>query len=256
MQDEHEDMAVNGPTVVYEDDDVLVINKPVGWMVHEDGFADEKTVVDWFLEKYPDAKGVGEPGFSPQGKELKRSGVVHRLDKDTSGILILAKNQEAFEFLKQQFKNREVKKEYRALVYGRMHEKWGTVDRPIGRSAKDFRRRSAERGAKGTLRDSVTDWECIGTGEYETEPFSYLNLKPKTGRTHQLRVHMKAIDRPIVGDKLYAGKKLESSNNLDLGRMALHAHRLELVLPNGSTERFIAPIPEALERAVERIAEA
>jgi 23S rRNA pseudouridine1911/1915/1917 synthase len=243
------------PVVLYEDADVLVIDKPYGWLTHADGHQDAPTVVEWFVRRQPSAAGVGEPGYSPKGIELDRSGVVHRLDRETSGVLILAKIQEAHQFFKQQFKDHVVYKEYRALVYGRLNDRWGTINRPIGRSAKDHRRRSAERGAKGVLREAITDFERIGVGEYQDEPFSYVKLIPKTGRTHQLRVHLRAIDRPIVGDALYAAHKLERSNNLELRRLALHAHILELALPNGTTERFIAPVPQVLEEAAERIAE-
>lgn len=241
--------------ILFENDEVMVINKPAGLIVHEDGVSDEPTVVGWFLDKVPSAAGVGEAGTAPNGKKLERSGVVHRLDRETSGVMMLAKTPAAHTHLKMQFHDRLAKKEYRAFVYGRLNEAWGTIDRPIGRSAKDFRKRSAEPGAKGTLRDAVTDWERIGVGEYEGEPFSYVKLLPKTGRTHQLRVHLKAIDRPIVGDALYAGKRLEQSNNLGLERLALHAHMLEIILPDGSDERFIAPMPQEFELAAERIEE-
>ena len=246
---------VEEPSVLYEDDAVLVINKPSGFVVHEDGRTKVPTIVQWFLEREPTAKGVGEPGYSQAGDELDRSGVVHRLDRETSGVLILAKTQTAYEFLKQQFKDREVHKEYRAFVYGRLNDRWGTINRPIGRSAKDARRRSAERGAKGILREAITDFERIAAGEYEDESFSYIKLAPKTGRMHQLRVHLRAIDRPIVGDTLYARKKLETSNNLQLERLALHAHILEITLPSGEEQRFIAPVPQIFELAAERLAE-
>lgn len=243
------------PTILYEDDSVLVINKPHGMLVHEDGWAGHAgTVVAWFLEHTPSAKGVGEVTLSPKGEPLERSGVVHRLDRDTSGVMVLAKTAEAHIHIKAQFHDRLAKKEYRALVYGKVNEKWGTIDRPIGRSARDFRLRSAEQGARGTLRDAITNYECLSVGEYKGENFSYLSLKPKTGRTHQLRVHLKAIDRPIVGDILYAGKKLEQSNNLELTRLALHAHNLELTMPNGQKANFIAPLPVDLQEATLRIA--
>ena len=250
------DAKVPEPTILYQDEDVLVINKPEGWIVHEDGKTEgAPIVVDWFLEHVPGAVGVGEIGYSPKGVELNRSGVVHRLDRETSGVLILAKHQDAYQFLKQQFKDRLVYKEYRAFVYGRIHDRWGTINRPIGRSTKDHRLRSAMRGAKGLLREAITDIERIGVGEYEGESFSYLKLVPKTGRTHQLRVHMRAVDRPIVNDVMYAPHVTDKSNNLLLNRMALHAHILELALPNGQTERFIAPVPQDFEEAAERIAE-
>ena len=243
------------PTILHEDDDVLVINKPYGWLVHEDGFNDAPTVVEWFVGRAPEARGVGEPGQNAKGEALDRSGVVHRLDRETSGVLILAKNQDAHQYLKQKFQDREVHKEYRAFVYGRINDRWGTINRSIGRSAKDHRKRSAERGAKGVLREAITDFERIGMGEYQDEPFSYVKLMPKTGRTHQLRVHLRALDRPIVGDELYADYKMDKSNNLELKRLALHAHILELTLPNGEEMRFIAPVPQDFEEAAERIAE-
>lgn len=255
MQNVSDVMALE-PEIIYEDTDVLVINKPEGWMVHEDGKRSEaQIVVEWFLRRAPEARGVGEPGYAQDGRVLDRSGVVHRLDRETSGVLILAKTQDAHKFLKQQFKDRNVYKEYRAFVYGRIHDRWGTINRPIGRSTKDHRLRSAMKGAKGQLREAVTDFERIGLGEYEGESFSYLKLVPKTGRTHQLRVHLRAIDRPIVNDELYGAYLMEKSNNLGLGRMALHAHQLELTLPNGHNERFIAPVPQVFEQAADLIVE-
>jgi len=233
----------------------MVINKPYGWLTHTDGRSQVPTVVEWFLRRAPEARGVGENGYSPEGEELNRSGVVHRLDRETSGVLILAKHQKAHGHLKRQFKDRLVHKEYRAFVYGRLNDRWGTINRPIGRSAKDPRRRSAERGAKGVLREAVTDFERIGMGEYKDEPFSYVKLVPQTGRTHQLRAHLRAIDRPIVCDSLYGDYKMKKSNNLDLNRLALHAHILEIMLPGGREERFIAPLPQEFELAAERIAE-
>ncbi len=244
------------PTVLFENDDVMFISKPYGWLTHADGHnKDLPTVVDWFVGRAPLARGVGEPGYSKTGEELDRSGVVHRLDRETSGVLILAKNQEAHQHLKKQFQDRLAHKEYRAFVYGRMNDRWGTINRPIGRSAKDHRRRSSEKGAKGILREAITDFERIAMGEYEGEPFSYVKLIPKTGRTHQLRTHLRAIDRPIVGDTLYAEHKISRSNNLGLNRLALHAHVLEIELPGGSRERVIAPMPLEFEAAAERIAE-
>lgn len=243
------------PEILFENDDVLVINKPVGLMVHDDGVHKRETVVEWFLHREPAARGVGEPGVSRTGEPLERSGIVHRLDRDTSGVMILAKTQTAFEHLKKQFQDRLVKKEYRALVYGAVREQWGTIDKAIGRSPSDPRRRLAGSNATGTLREAVTNWECIGTGRYNDEHFSYLKLMPKTGRTHQLRVHLKSISRPIVGDTLYAESEASRSNNLELSRLALHAHKLQLVLPDGTDGAFLAPVPLELEQAVERIAE-
>lgn len=239
--------------ILFEDESVIVINKPAGILVHDDGVFAGETVATWFIGRAPEARGVGELGHAPDGTLLERSGIVHRLDQETSGVMILAKTQDAFAHLKAQFHDRHAKKEYRALVYGTLNERWGTIDRPIGRSASDFRLRSAQRGARGTLRDAITNWECIGTGEYYDESFSYVRLLPKTGRTHQLRVHMKAINHPIVGDALYVPQMVERSNNLGISRLALHAHILELTMPGGVSHRFVAPLPHEMNVAIDHL---
>jgi 23S rRNA pseudouridine1911/1915/1917 synthase len=231
--------------IIYENDDMIVVNKPSGIMVHGDGKSGNSTIVDWFLARTPLARGVGEPGLTQDGIPLERSGVVHRLDRETSGTLVLAKTQEAFLYLKAQFHDRKIRKEYRAFVYGNMKEKWGTVNRPIGRSAKDFRLRSAERGARGTLREATTDWELIG----QSKTHAYLKILPKTGRTHQIRVHMKAIGHPVVCDSLYAPKETKEKDNLGFDRLALHAYSLRLVNPRGEDQTFIAPFQQDFEKA-------
>ena len=237
-------------TILYEDDSTLVIYKPSGIMVHGDGFHKETAVADWFIEQYPDAQGVGEEVTTDSGEPIERSGVVHRLDRETSGVLMLAKTQEAYEHLKRQFHDRLVRKEYRAFVYGTMKEKWGSIDRPIGRSAKNHRMRSAQRGAKGTLRDALTDWELIG----QSETHAYLKLFPKTGRTHQIRVHLKAIGRPVVGDTMYAPEQNLADTTITMGRLALHAYALDIELPNGERQHYIAPLPPEFEEAENSIA--
>ena len=220
--------------------------------VHNDGSGEGDTVAEWFLRRQPTAAGVGEPQTLVDGTPIERSGIVHRLDRDTSGVLILAKTQPAYEHLKTQFHDRHAKKEYRAFVYGLMKDKWGTIDRPIGRSAKSPKLRSAQRGAKGVLRDAITEWELIG----QSYTHAYLKLKPKTGRTHQLRVHLKAIDRPIVMDPLYATEHHRTTmDNLGFDRLALHAHVLELSLPSGEEKRLIAPVPQLFEEAAEKLLE-
>jgi 23S rRNA pseudouridine1911/1915/1917 synthase len=249
-------LSIEEPTILFESESVMVINKPVGWLVHEDGKTTGPTVVEWFLHRTPEAKGVGEVGHAKDGTELDRSGVVHRLDRETSGVLVLAKTQDVHGWLKDQFQERRMYKEYRAFVYGLIHDRWGTINRPIGRSSSDPRLRSAMPGAKGVLREAVTDFERIGAGEYEGEPFSYLKLMPKTGRTHQLRAHLRALDRPIVGDSLYGAYKMKDSSNLGFDRLALHAHILEWELPNGEKQRFMAPTPKHFDIAAEHIAEA
>jgi 23S rRNA pseudouridine1911/1915/1917 synthase len=239
------------PTILFEDKDVLVVNKPAGLIVHSDGrrtlVADgktkEKTLVDFLLEKYPKIKDVGEPGRAANGEEVMRSGIVHRLDRETSGVMLVAKTQKSFENLKKQFQERQVKKIYQAFLYGEMKTKSGTIDRPIGRSSQDFRMWSAQRGARGELREAVTNYKvlCVRDG------YSFVEVSPQTGRTHQIRVHFKAINYPLVADPLYAPKR---ENTLGFTRLALHSLNVTFADLKGKSRMVIAPYPEDFERAM------
>jgi 23S rRNA pseudouridine1911/1915/1917 synthase len=246
--------TVISPAILFEDDDVVVVDKPSGMMVHGAGRSAEKdisgkikeTVADWHVARAPLARGVGEPLILPNGTTLDRPGIVHRLDRETSGVLILAKTAEAFTHLKKQFHDRLVEKEYCAFVYDRMKEPRGVITRAIGRSTQDFRVRSAQRGARGRLREAETEWECVNA----TAKYSYLRLLPKTGRRHQLRVHLKAINHPILCDRLYAKKRVEQDHDaLGFTRLALHAHVLTIALPSGESHTFTASLPEDFVRA-------
>lgn len=234
------------PQVIYEDAGILVLNKPAGLVVHGDGVREERTLADWIVDAYPDIKGVGEPIVLTSGGTIARPGIVHRLDKETSGVMVIAKHQDMYGFLKAQFQERNVKKIYHACVYGLVKEEKGVIDFAIGRSRKDFRLRSAQPRAKGDLREATTHYRTLVRGLQH----SYLELEPKTGRTHQIRVHLKAIHHPIVGDALYA-----PSGPLDLGftRMALHAYKLTLPMQGGEVRTFEAPLPQEFIEAGERL---
>lgn len=229
---------------IYEDDDYLVLDKPAGLVVHEDGRTKEPTLADWILSKYPELKQVGEPITLTDGTIIYRPGIVHRIDRDTSGVLVVAKNQKAHEFLKKQFQSGEVQKKYNCFVYGVPPEEEGgtIIDRPIGRSSKDFRLWSAQRGAKGTMREAVTEYVVL----IKSKDCSYLEVRPRTGRTHQIRVHMKAINHPIVADKMYAPKM---PHILGFERLALHASSICFKLLNGESRCFEAPLPADFEVA-------
>jgi 23S rRNA pseudouridine1911/1915/1917 synthase len=229
--------------ILYEDEHVVVLNKPVSILVHGNGFTDEVTVAEWFAAYCPAAVGVGEVMRAQNGEAILRPGIVHRLDKDTSGVLVLAKDQDTFLSLKAQFQNRETKKLYRAIVHGQMKDQWGTVNRPVGRSATDPKKRSAEGGAKGTLREAVTHWQLLENGVVADKPYAALELRPETGRTHQLRVHLKSIGRPIVGDTLYLNETLLAPP-YKAERLYLHAHSLTIAVAD-QTHTFVAPLPEA-----------
>lgn len=223
--------------ILHEDDDLLVINKPAGILVHPDtAETSERTVADWVRDTYPAARSVGEPLRLRDGTEIDRPGIVHRLDRDTSGVLVLVKTHAAFSALKRQFQNGEIEKTYNAFVYGVPEPRHGTIDRPIGRSSKDFRLRSAQRGARGTLRAAVTEY----TVTEENGEYAYLTIWPRTGRTHQIRVHCKAIHHPIVCDALYAPKQ---PCTLGFERTALHAAAIRFQLPGGDEQTCTAPLP-------------
>ena len=216
--------------IIYEDTNVVAVNKPTGLIVHADGRTNEPTAEEWFIGRYG-----------------RKGGYVHRLDRDTSGVLVFAKNEQAYNFLRKAFHDRDVKKTYLALVHGVLKEKKGIIDFDIGRSRKDFRLRSAQPKAKGRLRDAITHYEVVG----EISDASLLKLQPETGRTHQIRVHLKAIHHPVIGDALYAPhQKLLYG----LTRLALHASTLDLPLPSGGRILITAPLPEDLTAAFAHIA--
>ena len=256
-------MECNGSIlqILYEDDDVVVINKPAGLTVHGDGKTKMVTLTDLILEKYPEMENVGEPQVLTHKGEVVtvlRPGIVHRLDRDTSGVLIIAKNQVAFEKLKEQFQNRTTEKIYYGYVYGWMKETKGIIATPIGRAPGGVRKWSAGFASRGTQRDARTEYEVIkklggdpdlreeGKGSTEDGTYSFVKLMPKTGRTHQLRVHLKSINHPLVCDSLYAPNRLPA---LGFTRLALHAASLKITLPSGKEGFFEAPLPEDFKNA-------
>ena len=193
--------------ILYEDSNILAIDKPSGILVHPDNTNKEKTILDLFIKKYPKIE------------------IVHRLDKETSGVMLLAKNKKAHEFLKKQFQDREIKKIYLAVVSGHLKTDRGVVNKPIGRSPKDFRRHLAGRGARGEMREAITQYRVLKRFEdIKGNKFTFIELHPKTGRTHQIRVHMKYLNHPVACDSLY---NPNSVCPLGLKRLALHAKFIE-----------------------------
>lgn len=257
--------------ILYEDDDVLVINKPAGLVVHSDGRTKEPTVVDWILEKYPKIKGVGDPIFvkdkglkiKDSERSLDRSGIVHRLDRETSGALLIAKNQTSFARLKKQFQRQRVRKIYHAFVYGSVKHDEGVIDRPIARSSTNPVLWSAMRGKKGEEREAVTEYLVLSRFKDSAgHGFSFLELRPRTGRTHQIRVHLKAINYPVVCDKLYAPPRLLSESMrggwpkkervLGFSRLALHSRSISFTHPStGKKVMAEAPYPKDFEETLE-----
>jgi 23S rRNA pseudouridine1911/1915/1917 synthase len=247
--------------ILYENNSILIINKPSGLVVHSDGKTEEPTLVDWILDNYPMIRGVGEDMYTThQNQEIHipRPGIVHRLDRDTSGCMVIAKTNESYRYLKEKFKQREVKKTYQALVYGFVKHDKGVIDAPIGKSRKDFRMRSAGPHARGTKREACTHYRVIARYEdhlrtdkqNQTLKYTLLKLQPETGRTHQIRVHLKYINYPIVSDSLYAGKRKPA---LGLSRTALHASSLEFKDMTGEMISISCPLADDIVQACEQL---
>lgn len=227
--------------ILYEDNDILVINKPAGLVVHPDGQTKEESVSEWFVSAYPDSKDVGE-----KIGEIERPGVVHRIDRETSGVLLLAKTAEGHAHLKEQFKNREIEKIYHLFVHGNLKDDRGTINLPIGKSTSNFRKWSAQRGARGEMREAITYFQVLK--RIKDKSATFVEAKPKTGRTHQIRVHFEALHHPVVGDKLYAASKPVL---LGFERLALHAKKITFKNINGQQITIEAPYPEDFQRAVD-----
>jgi 23S rRNA pseudouridine1911/1915/1917 synthase len=232
--------------ILYEDANILAIDKPSGISVHGDGRTKEKTIADWILKNYPKMKNVGEDEiyeYKNKKIEIRKPGIVHRLDRDTSGVLLLAKNQKAHAFLKSQFQDRTIKKIYIAIVSGALKNDRGVIDKAIGRSPKDFRRYSAGRGARGEMREAVTQYRVLK----RLPGFTVLEVRPKTGRTHQIRVHLKYINHPVACDALYnPGAPCPKG----IKRMALHAKSIEFKNLKGEMIKIESPIPAEFEKAL------
>lgn len=221
---------MNEPTIVYETNDFLAIEKPSGWIVNRaDTTRNEITVQDW-IEK----KGIVQSKSLTVDKEsdfYKRAGIVHRLDKETSGILLVAKTPVAFEELQRQFKERIVKKEYLALAHGVIVPPVGEITVPVGRLQFNRKRFGVVAGG----RDALTKYRVLQikymVGNHKKEPLSFIALYPETGRTHQIRVHLKYINHPVVSDELYAGRKTAREDRKVLRRLFLHAAKISFLNP-------------------------
>ncbi|MFQ5849262.1 MAG: RluA family pseudouridine synthase [Candidatus Binatia bacterium] len=231
--------------ILHEDEDLLVVNKPPGMVVHPAAGNLRGTLVNAVLYYFPNLQTIGGE---------RRPGIVHRLDKDTSGVMVVAKDGKAFQHLALQFKERRIWKEYVALVWGRVDGQRGIIDRPIGRHRRD-RKRMSSIHTLSRSREAVTEWEvegsfCMTPGQGPLSWVTLLRLRPHTGRTHQIRVHLADRGHPVVGDRVYGRKKTGISKKQDLGvlaltdfpRQALHAERLRLTHPRtGAPLDVIAP---------------
>ena len=240
--------------ILYQDSDILVLDKPAGITVNRsDTTKGEETVQDWIEQKIED--------FSFQIKDedretdfYKRAGIVHRIDKETSGILLVAKNRESFEELQRQFKERLVKKTYIALVHGKVTPSEGEINVPVGRLPWDRKKFGILAGGKPAITryKAVKEFE-IDINKKKREWVSLLELNPQSGRTHQIRVHLKYFNHPIFSDFLYAGRKTSRDDRKILERVFLHANKISFSHPKtGQTVFFESLLPLELSQIIER----
>ncbi len=213
--------------VVYEDGDILVIDKPSGVVVHPGAGNRRGTLADALVLRYPEIRDVGDPG---------RPGIVHRLDKETSGLMVVARTRTAYESLVSQFKSREVRKTYLGLVWGLVSAPEGRLDWPIGRHPKQRQRISIKTHAP---REAITTFKVLE----RLKDCSLLEIRPLTGRTHQIRVHLAAAGHPLVGDTKYGRKRPAKPGKTGIPpRLMLHAHKLSFLHPaTGARVEFVSP---------------
>ena len=231
------------PQIVHEDENIIVINKPYGLIVHRKNASDTQlALTDWVIANYPELEHIGEP-FNASGTPLPRCGIMHRLDKETSGLIVISKNQKTFDYLKKLFQTRDIHKNYYALVYGTPKEKSGTINAPLGRIGM---KRTTQLEGKKLIdgKESVTEYVTVKN----FDKYTLLDVSPKTGRTHQIRVHLKSIGCPIVGDQVYAPKGWQKPKGLT--RLFLHAYKLSLPLPDGQSLSLETDLPEELQNVI------
>jgi 23S rRNA pseudouridine1911/1915/1917 synthase len=228
--------------VLYEDDSLLVINKPAGVVVNRADSVKDETIQDWAAERLHLAeKQVPGDDF------VSRAGIAHRIDRETTGILLIAKNPESFMELQRQFKEREVKKTYCAIVHGKLVPADGQVDAPIGRLPWNRQHFGIIPGGK----DALTAYHAVRTFIAGGEEVTLVELYPHTGRTHQIRVHMKYINHPLLGDYLYAGRKTSRDDRLWAERVMLHAYKISFFHPvTKKPLELEAPMPDDMNRVL------
>ncbi|MDP1688793.1 MAG: RluA family pseudouridine synthase [bacterium] len=275
------------PKLIFENDSFLALNKPAGMLVHSVKITknkllcdkNENTLVDWLLERYPKIKNVGDD-------PINRPGIVHRLDKDTSGVILVPKTQEYYLYLKSLFQNHKIKKTYLALVIGELKEKEGIISKPIGIKEGTIKRSVF---SKKLAKEAITEYKVLKTispsqvlasqnfdiallnflkvlegkqnlggqvkiwegksardslSQLESATVSLLEVTPKTGRTHQIRVHLSSIGHPILGDELYGNKLSKAlSQKLNIKRQLLHALSIELEIAPGKNIKIESELP-------------
>lgn len=225
--------------IIEDNKHFLIVNKPVGLVVHEATGYNGPTLVDQILKKYPDITKIGEDPMRP--------GIVHRLDKEVSGLMVIAKTQDMFDHLKSQFKTRKIKKEYIALVYGSPQKLEGEIEFKIDRAVNGYKMAALPKSANQRGRFAITEFEVLEKlGNY-----TLLKIKTQTGRTHQIRVHLNAYGLPVVGDSIYKPKKLKVK--IKLGRIFLQANCLGFYDLDNNWQEFSIPLASELQSTLGKL---
>lgn len=227
------------PKVIFEDSEILVLDKPSGWIVNEAATTLNQPVLQsWIKKNYK---------FETATLAEYRSGIVHRLDKETSGILIIAKTKESFSDLQRKFKEREIEKTYLTLVHGKLTPSQGSVSVPVGRLPW----RRDRFGILPGGREAATDYKVRESFEKNGDLFSLAEVNPKTGRTHQIRIHFKYLGHPVVSDEFYAGRKTARKDRIWCPRLFLHATKIKFIHPKTDKKvEFSSELPEDLAKAL------
>lgn len=223
--------------IIYEDDRLIVVDKPAGITVWKEGMSQEDTIASLLVGQFPELESLGEQ---------RRYGIVHRLDKDTSGILLAAKTKEAFDQLQEQFAARKVEKRYICLVEGTLKQENGIIHTLLGRSPADRRKQRAYPLGETEMgkREAITEWNVLKRFEH----YTLFEVTPKTGRKHQIRAHMASLGHPVAGDKLYGFKNQRVPQGLE--RHFLHASFLKI-----ERKEFVSPLPQDLQNALETLSQ-
>ncbi len=214
--------------------------------------AEEQTLANWITAHYPETKTVGDPSTG-SGQAILRPGIVHRLDKDTSGVVLVARTQEAFAYLKKLFQTRAIQKTYLALVAGRVAAEQGTIEKPIGLISGTVRRTVHRLERAKMVKQASTGYRVLERFGEGAGAMTLVEVHPATGVTHQIRVHLAAIGHPVIGDPLYGGRaQRAAAASLGLARQFLHARELEFTTPRGTRLKLSAPLPLDLVRSLDR----